>query len=230
MNQNITQNLVERNRELGQAYIQQNAIQRPQTVQKIVLALDAAKSADLPYEINFPFRSVFVEDASDSSTRIFMRPNTREDVQSFFALGRKDSWSVDQPISKAFLHWDAQAGKSITLVLFTEAEFKSGTQISATSGGVAIVNGSSIAQSNNTTYTINATFLLLPSDLDRKVATIGNYTDQSLFLGGASVDDSANKGIELVPGATIEWRNTAALYAFQKTAPTAKNILTLVEK
>lgn len=184
----------------------------PQNIQKIVIDLSTARLETNPYKISFPFRSVYVESASDVLANIFVKPNTQDSVQSFFKLKANDSWASDDPISTAFLHWDAQPGKSLTLVFFTNSEFRSGSQISVTGGGVSIVDGSTFTQASQALVAATAA-IVFAQDSTRKVGTIQNKTGASIWVGASGVNNTTSF-FEVSANDVFIWRNTAALYAY----------------
>lgn len=206
--------LVERSNELDQAAIEVKSALRPQNVFRIVLDLSKARDKDTPYVVNKAFKSVFVEGATDPRNKVFMRPTTDSSEQDFFGLGYKDSWSVSSVVPKAFFHWEQQTG-TVTLVFFTDAEFRSGSQVSLTSGGVSISEGSSLVQLAPLTLVATTVTQVLPQNLFRKVATITNKTGADLWFGGPLVSNTgANEGFSIASGETLKWRNTAELYAY----------------
>ncbi len=179
----------------------------------IDLGLDIDENA--PYVVNFPFRSVFVEQATDAGCIILLKPNTKESIQPPFRMGLRDSWAMDYNIEKCYLHWPKQIGKKMELVFFTDAEFRSGSQISVTSGGIAVSEGISFTDSM-VTLPHNVATLVLPVNSLRVKSVIQNIGPQSIWVGAVNVGYSgATRGYELGAGATFEWKNTSALYAIQ---------------
>lgn len=185
---------------------------------RVTLDLNTARDINDPKIIDFPFRSVFVEQASDPSCNFFLKPSNREDMQRAFRMGLKDSWSLPYQIPRCFLHWDQQIGKKIELVFFADSEFRSGSQISVTSGGVAIVDGSSFTVSNQSVPATTVT-QVLAADFGRKVATIQNNTGNKIYFGNSSVSNTgANRGREIEIGGIFTFRNTSELYVYQLAA------------
>lgn len=182
---------------------------------RVILNLASARDINNPLEVLFPFRSVFVEQASDANTFFFLKPSNREDMQKPFRMGLKDSWALPYQIPKCFLHWDAQPGKTAELVFFADAEFRSGSQISVTSGGVSVSDGSTVSGPTQVVLAAGVAGIIAPQLLTRKVAIIQNKTGNDFFIGAATVTGSgATEGIKIPDGAIIEHRNTGALYGF----------------
>lgn len=219
MKQAFTKALVDQilagDRDKSRARIFESNTQRPFGVQKLTLDLSTAKLETDPFVVNFPFRTFFVQTASDNSVEVNFKPVTRDSYQSFFPVKKNDVWSADYPISAAFLHWSAQSGKSITLVFFVDSEFRSGSQISVNSGGVSINDGSSFEAQTRVTLVATTAAIIAPANSDRKLCLIENNTGADLFIGSATVTNSgATRGIRLAAGDVLEWRNTAALYGY----------------
>lgn len=206
--------------EAGRAALLLNSIDAPFEVAVMDFALTTAQLETNPFQIGFPFRSVFVRDASDSTAEISLKVNSRDSGQGAIAIRRNDSIVFPRQQARGFLHWDAQSGKTMQLVFFVSGEFRSGSQISETGGGVAIVDGSAATQEN---ATISATAAaLLSADTDRKKAIIVNYDAIDMYIGGDSsvtANAGASKQGLIVPanGGEREWNSTAACYQISGT-------------
>lgn len=206
--------LIARLREGAQASISINKQDRPQSVYRFEVDLSVERGQYDPFNINFPFRSIFVESCTDPASRVNIKPTTNDEHQNYFSLGYKDSWSTSEIIPKAFLHWPAQVGK-MTLVVFTDAEFRSGSQVSLNAGGVSISEGSSLTQPAPITLVAATPAQVLPQNLFRKVGTVVNKTGADIWVGGPTVSNTgATEGFNIKSGESINWRNTAALYAY----------------
>lgn len=179
----------------------------------ITIALDTATPIQTPYRVSFPFRSVFVRSATDSSVQVSLRPNTSDSIQGDIPLKNNDSIVFPSPLAEAYLTWTAQAGKSMTLVFFVSGEFRTGTQVSSTSGGVSITDGDAV--SNQATATVTTVAQLFAADTSRKKMMIVNASGVKIYLGDVTTtDDSGTKiGIPMNPGDTYAWENTSACFA-----------------
>lgn len=215
MDPSLAKSIVQRSREEDLASISYGNESREQTVLKYVIDLSVARSADNPREINFPFRSIFAEAGSDRDAFLYVKPGTREDVQSPFRIGFRDSWARDHAVPRAFLHWDAQPGKTITLLFFTDSEFRSGSQVTTVSGGVTLLEGSALTQSNSNLSATTATQIFASSST-RKTGIFQNKSGASVWVGPSSavLDTGANRGYEVADGDSFIWRNSAALFAY----------------
>ena len=183
-------------------------------IQTMTLDLSTATPVTAPLRIGFPFKSLFVRSATDNTTSITLRPLTADSYQSGVDLKLNDSLDFDQQQASGFLTWTAQSGKSVTLVFFVNASFKSGSQVSQTAGGVAIVDGSSFTRTITTLAAATATSILA-QDTTRKMCSIQNNTGAPLYVGDSAITNSGSTiGYEIAAGATFQWRNTAQLYAY----------------
>lgn len=186
----------------------------PFEVQSLTLDLSTARLSTDPLLIGFPFRSLFMRSATDNSVAVTFRPQTRDSFQSGVDLKLNDSLDFDIQQSGGYLSWAAQSGKSITIVFFVNARFVSGSQVSQTAGGVAIVDGSSFTRTVTTLAAATATSIL-STDTTRKISNIQNNTGASIFVGDSTITGSgATVGYEVAAGSTFQWRNTAQLYAY----------------
>jgi hypothetical protein len=214
MDQFQAQAIVERRKEQDLANVTMGMIDRNQSVQRHVFDLSTARSEGDPFPINYPFKSFVVEDASDLASYVYMRPVTKEEVQGYTKLGLNSSGSSPIP-SKAFFHWPAQPGKTLTLVVFTEIEFKPGSQINQISGGVSINEGSGATNSSVACANGSATSVFAANG-SRKCGTLQNRSGQPIYVGGTNAID-ATTGILIPDGSSFQWRNTGALYVYQNS-------------
>lgn len=197
---------------LKKAEIFRESTQNPFGVQKVVLDLSVARDPSRPYPIGFAFKSFYVQKATDVLASVNMRPTTVDSFQSSFTVKQNDSWNSDRQTSGIYIDWVAQPGKSMEIIFFTNSEFRSGSQISVTGGGVSIVEGSTFSQAA-LTFVPATPLLIFASDSTRKVGIFQNKTGASVWIGGASVTNST-AFYEVIPGAELPWKNTAALYGF----------------
>jgi hypothetical protein len=212
--------------ELKRARVQNDIANRPFQVQRLVLDLSTVRLESDPLPISFPFRSIFVQDATDTNVSVNFRPTTTDSIQSYFGLKKNDSWNVETAISRGYLHWAAQAGKTITLVFFTDAEFKSGSQISVNSGGVSIANGDTISTAVVALSAATASQLFAASST-RKRGLIQNNTGASIWLGPSTVTNAgATIGLEIQAGDTYVHSSAAAIYGYSVAGG---NCLTFIE-
>lgn len=198
------------------AAIFQGTTVAPFGVQSITLDLTTARLQTQPYKIGFPFKSVYVSSATDTTVSVNLVPNTQDSYQSSVPFGLNDSWTVDQPVSNAFLFWSAQSGKSITIHFFVDSEFRSGKQISVTGGGVTLVDGSSISGPTRVTLSATTATIIAPALSTRKKCTIQNKTGADLYIGGSTIGavGGATEGIKIPIDGIIYWQNTGALYGW----------------
>lgn len=208
-------NIVGRASETNQAFVERGLSERPQTVQRLVLDLGKAVDKEKPRIFNSPFKSFFVESCSDPSAFVFVRPTTDEDIQGHFKVTQRDSWAVEYQIPKAFLHWPIQPGKTMEILFFSDSEFRSGSNISVTSGGLSISDGSNVATPVPATVGLSAA-ILLPADPNRKVSNFYNDGTDVIYVGDATV--TVANGMPVQVGESKAYRNASALYAISATA------------
>lgn len=199
--------------EVLDASLKVNSYEAPQEIRKITLNLGTAQSiskAKDPIHARFPFKSYYVEDATDSSTTVRLRPNTADSMQDAVSIRKKDSHVFQFQQASAYLEWDAQPGKTMTICFFVSSDFKSGTQVSEISTSVDANSRSIIAPVAVT----NAATSILPSS-SRSKATLYNDGPETCYLGPSGV--TAANGIPLAPGDYYIDRNTAELFGITPT-------------
>ncbi|MGE4109034.1 MAG: hypothetical protein AB7F66_17685 [Bacteriovoracia bacterium] len=205
------------------ADIRRRSDERPASMQRIVLTADqlaTAASEGNPYKIPFPFNSFHVESATDQTVEVRLSPDDQSvrSIANYKTLKLNDSGVFTEVLSGGYLTWAAQAGKTMTIVFFVDVDWRSGSQLSLTAGGISISDGSAVATSVVTLAAAAAT-VLFAADSTRKLGTWINDTGITQYIGPATVTATgATKGMPVAPGAVIEWRNTAALYAFNTGA------------
>lgn len=182
--------------------------ENPFTVQTITIPLDKAREVGNPLTLNIPHRSIYVQDATDVNVTVSVQMQSRDSINSTFTIRKNDAWTNDSIIPQINLSWSAQAGKTITLVFFYNTEFRSGSQISVTGGGVLVSEGSSFSDANQTMVaaTIKRIF---PADSTRALGIVINNTGATIWVGGSTVSNTL--GYPVAPNGVFEWRNTAAL-------------------
>lgn len=201
------------------AGILRSSDQRPKLSVRVPIELDTARSASDPLVIIQPFNGFYVEAATDSSVSVKMGLGSvdRYNTDNYSTLKENDAAYSPEEIRGCTLFWDAQAGKSITLVFYVGVEFRPGSLLSVITGGVTILEGTAITQaglgaggaSSSVSVTTTAT-QLLASDSSRKVAKMFN-PGVDLWVGNASV--TAGIGLYWPSGSWLTVKNTAAIYA-----------------
>jgi len=208
--------LLSKQKNLDQAHIFQGNTQKPFAFQAVTLALDTARDVSNPFKIGFPFRSLFVSAASDAVTTVSIQPDSIDSYQSSCPIVYKDCIDLNAPASGAYLTWLAQVGKTMTIVFFVEASFRSGSYLTSAAGGVSIIDGSSITGPTQTTLAAATATIIAPADSLRKKTTIQNKTGADLYIGGSTIaaPGTSNEGIKIPNDGIIIWANTAALYGY----------------
>lgn len=216
LNQQNTQAILNMADQIKKAAIFEGSTQKPFGVQSITLDLSTARLSTDPFKVGFPFKSIYVSSATDTICTISLIPQTRDSYQSAIPFKLNDSWTREEPIAEAYLYWTAQANKSITIHFFVDSEFRSGSQISVTGGGVSIVDGSTITGPTRVTLAATTATIIAPALSTRKKCTIQNKTGADLYIGGATIGavGGATEGIKIPADGIIYWQNTGALYGW----------------
>jgi hypothetical protein len=197
------------------ARITDGTYNKPFNCQSITLDLTTAKLSTSPMKIAFPFTSIFVASATDTTVNVKMQLFGQDSMNSVFSMSKNDSFTMPFPVPEAYLSWPAQAGKSITIVFFVSGEFRPGSQISVINGGVSISEGSAVSLGGQVTLAAATAGIIAPALSTRNVAWIQNKTGADLYLGDSSITDGgATEGIKVPPDYIIQWRSTAALYGY----------------
>lgn len=225
MSTEMARAIVRQASEIDRAKSLVDANEPPFEIQVITLStteLGTAKTIELPFKIGFGFRSVFVRDATDSNVQVSLRPYGPDQVNGDIPLKYNDSVVFPTRIPQAVLTWSAQTSKTMTLVFFLNGEFRSGSQVSSTAGGVSVTTGTAMAPSAPVAVGITAVQLLAASST-RKKATIGNPLGSGINLwisGTSAVTNAAGgfPGILLEPGDYYEFLNQGTLFGIASAA------------
>ncbi len=181
-------------------------------------ALDTAVLASNPIIVP-QFQSVYVSSATDQNVSVSLALSNRslEGMNNAVPLTQNAGVGLPRPISGGYLFWSAQSGKTITLMFLKRGIFQSGKLVSVNSGGITISEGSAIATRTVASLpSITSTRgIILPALATRIAETLYNGDSFNYYLGDVTVTvpSGASPGIPLLPGQSMIWKNTAALYA-----------------
>lgn len=171
-----------------------------------------------PLRISFPFRSVFVQAATDPNVELKLALGKRSlaNLQDALPLKVNQYQNFGFMRGDAYLYWDAQPGKKMILIFVRDGDIKPGSTIQVTSGGVAITSGASMTPATPVSVTVTATKILSAAS-DRKKATIGNPRSSGVdvWVSGTSAvttELGALPGILLEPGDYFEYDGQGDLY------------------
>lgn len=201
------------------ASILRSSDQRPKLSVRVPIALDVARSASDPLVIIQPFNGFYVEEATDSSTSVKMGLGSvdKYNTDNYTTLKENDAAYSTEETRGCTLFWDAQAGKSITIVFYVGVDFRPGSLLSVITGGVTVNEGTALTQAglgaagNASSVVCSGTVAqLLPSDSNRKIAKLFN-PGADLWVGNSAV--TAGVGDYWPGGTWLEIKNTAAHYA-----------------
>jgi hypothetical protein len=202
---------------LDLARMAQNIENPSQEIQVFTIDLGQPATEQRPFKVDFPFKSIFIRDATDTSVQIFLKPMTDNTSQGAVAMKINDSMTFGSRM-RASLFWNTQPSKTMTIVVLAASQFSSGTLNSQNAGGVSINDGSS-ATLAAVTLVAATVAAIVPVDTTRKTALVQNKTGSDLYLGvdNQVLPSGTNEGILISAGQTITWRNTAALWAYSVT-------------
>lgn len=207
---------------LGQASLLRSKSDTPFEIIPVTLDLTTARAANDPFIVNFPFKSIYVSSASDTSTSVNCQVDTSDSYQGVFPLGNKDSMTFPFPRAKANLSWSAQAGKSITIIFFVTGEFKSGTVQSQLIGaGVA----STFIPKTAVLVAAAASTPLIAANTSRTKITFQNLGPDEVYISG-SVAATVIAGYALAPSTSVTiTSNTSAFCAIAAAADSTVKII-----
>lgn len=211
-----------------QAELEASKTRAPFNVQIVTIDLTSARTQGNEYSLQLPLKAIFVRDASDPNTYVnaAFHSNDALHMDSSIKMKLNDAFSLPMTAQKTFLTWPAQAGKSITLYLILEGDFRPGSQISVNAGGVSINSGSSFTHTPVVTLAAATPTVLFAANTSRKQGTVVNDSGATLYLGDATLDATTHKGLPIADGQSFIWQNTAALYAYSVAGC---NLVTLEE-
>ena len=127
----------------------------PFTKQTFTIDLSVARSSDNPMSVGFAFKSFILKNATgnaDNTANIFIKFNKNDSGISWVNYLNNDSETcIDGMWSDAFLYWPAQAGKSMTLVVSTNSDLRTGSLILGGSVVTRESQNTTISQSDSGT-------------------------------------------------------------------------------
>ena len=194
--------------------------QKPYDIQVKVIDLSTARTDASPERIGFPFKSYFVVAATSSTASASLKLHSRDTFAQPIPLALKDSAILSQPVREAYIINTAQAGATMTILFSVTAEFRSGSQISTTAGGVSISFGDTATAVAKVAVTTGGV-VLFAADTARKLMLIQNQDPvNAIYIGGVGVTlpAGASPGIRVGPFQTFNWESTAACSAIAEVA------------
>jgi hypothetical protein len=212
----MTQVAVKRNSQLMlQAWQDYETVRRVEfSSASTVTNLATARDQNQAYAVPFKFKSIRVEKASGADVEVKLIVGKNLSGRDFILLRQNDTINFDY-LTEGWLYWDAQAGETMQILFGIDVEFRQGSLISESTGGVVISEGTDVETAASATVATTAG-VLLAADLTRKMSTIQNKSGASIWLGDSTV--TALTGFELPANAVYEFKNTDALYAIASGA------------
>jgi hypothetical protein len=166
------------------------------------------------FKIPFEFKSVRVQAASGADVYVELVVGKNILGRSSARLRLNDTIDLGY-LRQGWLWWPAQSGESMEIIFGVDINFRQGSQISQSSGGVTISEGTDLETVAVATVTSTAA-ALVATDTTRVVSTIQNNGGVDIFLGDSTV--TALTGIKLAPGGIYDHKNADALYAITSGA------------
>lgn len=203
------------------AELLQSEHSRPFNIQKIQLQLDTARTSSNPFELAGGFRSIWIAEATDPTVQVNLTLHSRDvpAISGAIPMKMRDCFAMPSKVAKAYITHTAQAGKTVTIFIALDGEFRSGLTTSVNSGGVSLNDGASFTRTIVATNAGAPAVSLFPQDLNRKCGSFVNDTGADMWVGEAGITNAgATKGRLVSPLETFIWRNTAQLYAYTAAA------------
>lgn len=190
------------------------ATANPFQLQKFVLTLTTAKTEQDPFIIGFPFKGILLKAGSDNLTNVDVKFNKNDQGIDKVNMVTNDAINSQQMFSGAFISWAAQAGKTITVYVFLDSTFVSGSLIN--SGTVTTSLPSTVTGPTQVALSAVTATIVVPANLANRLTSLQNKTGANLYLGGSTIGavGGANEGIMIPPNAVYLHANTAALYGW----------------
>jgi len=197
---------------------------RPKLVQKLVIDLSVARTANNPMIISQPFNGWYVESTSDANTFASMSFGSQDRYQYDNAILLKANASAFSPVGivSANIVNIAQVGKSLTICFFVGIDYRPGSYISQITGSISVISGTTFTTGNmsstgtaaNVSVTSGAAVQLFTTNTNRSCFTL--YTDQDIWVGDLNV--AVNRGVKVSSGSSFKISNTSAAYAIAASA------------
>lgn len=213
------------------AQIYEASVMSPFSVQSTTsVDLTTARTETNALEIGFPFKAIWFKNATDNSVKLKIKFNKNDASGSgqYVEVVGNDILASDKMYSKAYVYWEAQSGKSIDWVVFTDTVPQTGSLIN--SGTVSVARATSATLTNPAVSASTATSILA-ANTSRKTAHIQNVSGASVFIGFANTvsNSGSTKGLEITNGGYFKIENTAQIYAYSVGAIAAGG-LTIIEE
>lgn len=186
----------------------------PFQLQKFVLTLTTAKSEFDPFIISFPFKGILLKSGSDNLTNVDVKFNSNNVGIDKVNMVTNDAINSQQIFSSAYISWAAQPGKTITVYVFLDSTFQSGSLIN--SGTVTTQLPSVVTGPTRVALAATTATIIIPANAAARTTTLQNKTGADLYIGGSTIGavGGANEGLKIPTDGFVYWNNTAALYGW----------------
>ena len=186
-------------------------IENPFQVHTEVLDLGTAVSANNPKVFNFPFKCVAFIKGTDTSLEVSGVLNSNDNGFSSVPFKNNSSLYSERMFGGLYLSWAAQPGKSVTICLFLNAKFESGSFVNDGTVTVSVPSGMTLINP----ALASGSQLLLAQNLNRSKVIIQNNSGADIYIGGSAVSNAgASRGLLLTSGVDITLEVTDAIYIY----------------
>lgn len=195
------------------AYVQNAQNNAPSAIRKVTVSLTTGNDDGNLFKVGFPFKCVYVDSATDSSTEILMKPFSDSMNNDYIPLRKNAVLTFDRSINECYLKWSAQTGSEITLYFLTDAKFETGNTLTEVASSV---DGNVITPEAD--LVLNMTPVeLMPQDLERKIMNIYASADWEM---------SNSAQVNWFPVSSGYWKisNTAQVYARSSSGAVIKKL------
>jgi hypothetical protein len=178
-----------------------------------ILYLDNTTTKENPnLRINYDFKSLAITDGTDNDTYIYAILGRVNGSKKPIKFKNNSTYASDFQITEITIYSPAQAGKQVTINLFKDAIYTSGSLVNS---GVVTTARPTAFTTSIATIPASTPTIVLPLNTARKSAMIKNPLTSTVYFGDASVSASY---MDLAPGDKLVYDNSSALYFFSTIA------------
>lgn len=211
MDKNELRQLIREENKSQNAQIFLADIENPFQVHTEVLDLGTAVSASNPKVFNFPFKCVAFIKGTDTSLEVSGVLNSNDNGFSSVPFKNNSSLYSERMFGGLYLSWAAQPGKSVTICLFLNAKFESGSFVNDGTVTVSVPTGMTLINP----ALASGSQLLLAQNLNRSKVIIQNNSGTDIYIGDSTVSNAgASRGLLLTSGVDITLEVTDAIYIY----------------
>jgi len=98
----------------------------PKEIQSLPLDLTVGRSRANALKLSFPFKSLFMEQATDINTFVYVIPISNDTGNDPIRMGLRDIYKNEFGFRECYIYWDAQSSKSVVLKFFVRSFLENG--------------------------------------------------------------------------------------------------------